>query len=58
MARKLLAKKRYNEKYDTYIAKLYQPELAEFGDTGVSSFALEKQLTQCHFLAAEERAHL
>lgn len=46
MARKLLlAKKRYNEKYDTYIAKLYQPELAKFGDAGVSSFALEEQLT-------------
>jgi len=41
----------------TYVAKLYQTELAELGDASVCSFTLEEQLTQSHLLTAKERAH-
>lgn len=42
----------------TYITKLYETELAEFGDAGVSGLTLKEQLTQGHLLTAEERTHL
>lgn len=42
----------------TYISELYQSEFAQFRDTSICGFTLQKQLTQSHFRATKQGPHL
>ena len=42
----------------THISKLHETQFTHFGDTGVSRLRLQEQLTEGHFLGAEQGAHL